>query len=168
VNFGLDVRLHEDGVVRVRMDEVGGLRKRYDEAASWALVQEPRVNRQIAWTVGKSAVRAVYGEKKNIEVIIEFEPLKVTLFQDGVEQVVLNSRGLLHMEHFRTKEDSKPAVITDGDAQTVVQVNPAAWFEGDEQDDWWEETWSTWTDSKPKGMFSHLLNANSVYTISVS
>ena len=153
VNFGLDVRLHEDGVVRVRMDEIGGLRKRYDEAASWALVQEPRVNRQISWTVGKSAVRAVYGEKKNIQVVIEFEPLKVTLFRDGVEQVVLNGRGLLHMEHFRTKEDSAPATITEGDSQTVVQLNPAAWFEGEEQDAWWEETWLTWTDSKPKGTF---------------
>ncbi|KAG6333168.1 hypothetical protein ID866_5923 [Astraeus odoratus] len=151
VQFGLDVRLHEDGVVRVRMDEVGGLRKRYDEAASWALVQEPHVSRDIAWRVGKGAVRAVYGEKKNIELVVEFEPLKVTLIRDGVEQVVLNGRGLLHMEHFRTKEDSKPATIEGGEAQAPLQSNPAAWFEGEEQDAWWEETWSTWTDSKPKG-----------------
>src|SRR5258705_1986853 len=39
--FSLDVRVQNDGVVRVRMDEVDGLRKRYDEAARWALVSEP-------------------------------------------------------------------------------------------------------------------------------
>src|SRR5579863_2136063 len=41
IKFTLEVHVHEDGVVRVRMDEVGGLRKRYDEAAKWALVTEP-------------------------------------------------------------------------------------------------------------------------------
>ncbi|KAI6046390.1 glycoside hydrolase family 31 protein, partial [Pisolithus marmoratus] len=142
VNFGLDVRLHEDGVVRVRMDEIGGLRKRYDEAASWALVAPPHISRDTVWKVDKGTVRAVYGERKNIEVIIEFEPLKVTLLRDG---------GLLHMEHFRTKDDTKPATIPEGEAQTALQLNNYAWFEGEEQDAWWEETWSSWTDSKPKG-----------------
>src|ERR1700723_1203158 len=32
VKFELDVRIHDDGVVRVRMDEREGLFKRYDEA----------------------------------------------------------------------------------------------------------------------------------------
>lgn len=50
VNFSLDVRVHNDGVVRVRMDEVGGLRKRYDEAASWALIAVPEVSQDIQWT----------------------------------------------------------------------------------------------------------------------
>lgn len=151
VNFGLDLRLHEDGVVRVRMDEIGGLRKRYDEAASWALVAPPRVSRDISWKVGKHAVRAVYGEKKNIEVIVEFEPVRVVLLRDGVEQIVLNDGGLLHMEHFRTKDDAEPAAIPEDEAQTTLQLNNRAWFEGEEQDAWWEESWSTWTDSKPKG-----------------
>lgn len=153
VNFGLDVRLHDDGVVRVRMDETGGLRKRYDEAANWALVAPPSISRDIVWKVGKGTVHAIYGEKKNIEVVVEFDPLRVTLLRDGVEQVVLNDRGLLHMEHFRTKDDTKPVTIQDGEgeAQTTLQLNNRAWFEGEEQDAWWEETWSSWTDSKPKG-----------------
>ncbi|KAG2339618.1 hypothetical protein BDR05DRAFT_1003281 [Suillus weaverae] len=55
------------------------------------------------------------------------------------------------MEHFRTREDSKPVEHIKGEGQFVLQVNPAAWFEGDAQDAFWDENFSTWTDTKPKG-----------------
>ncbi|KAJ7496651.1 glycoside hydrolase family 31 protein [Mycena latifolia] len=160
INFALELRVHEDGVVRVRMDEVDGLRKRYDEAASWALISEPRINQDIAWTAGKKDIRAKYG---NNEVVVAFEPLKISLLRGGKEQVVLNGQGLLHMEHFRTKhvaetktEEAEPEPEEGAeDAEQVVmeapEVNPRAWFEGDKEDDWWEERFSTWTDTKPKG-----------------
>ena len=162
VKFSLDVRIHDDGVVRVRMDEVDGLRKRYDEAASWALVEEPKVSQKVQWTVAKDNVKAVYGAKKDIEVRVAFEPLKVTLLRGGKEQVVLNNRGLLHMEHFRTKESvakskegipvPEEGVDTADGAQAVLGVHPrAAWFEGEQEDGWWEETFNSFTGPKPKG-----------------
>jgi mannosyl-oligosaccharide alpha-1,3-glucosidase len=164
INFELDLRVHEDGVVRVRMDEVGGLRKRYDETASWALVAEPRISQDIAWTVGNGIAKAVYGENKDIQVTVDFNPFKVTLFRGGHEQVVLNGLGLLHMEHFRIKEET-PAAITEetvegGEAssQTAFQVNTRAWFEGETEDDWWEEKFSTWTDTKPKGKYAQYMH----------
>ena len=64
VKFGLDVRIHKDGVSRVRMDEVGGLRTRYNEAASWALVSKPEISQDIQWTIGKKDVQAAYGPKE--------------------------------------------------------------------------------------------------------
>ncbi|CAL1712026.1 unnamed protein product [Somion occarium] len=157
IKFGLDVRVHDDGVVRVRLDEIDGLRKRYDEAASWALVAEPKISQDIKWTVGKNEVRATHGKKKDVEVIVAFEPLKVTLLRGGKEQVVLNGRGLLHMEHFRTKLAAQPSDIPEEaldaeDAQTVLSANnPRSWFEGDSEDGYWDEQWLSWTDSKPKG-----------------
>ncbi|KAF8637558.1 hypothetical protein AX17_002744 [Amanita inopinata Kibby_2008] len=173
INFSLDVRVHDDGVVRVRVDEVGGLRKRYDEAASWALVSQPRTSKKVKWKEGKKDIRATFGEKGEYEVVVEYEPLRVSLLRSGKEQVVLNGQGLLHMEHFRTRqveahqteeaplpeageavEAAGEPVAVEGDAQAVVQappVNPRAWFEGDTEDDWWEESFSTWTDTKPKG-----------------
>ena len=161
IKFGLEVRVHEDGVVRVRMDEVDGLRKRYDEAASWALIADPKICKDIKWRAGKHEVRAVYGVKKDVEVVVSFEPLKVALYRKGKEQVVLNGRGLLHMEHFRTKETAVPEIpasevpeegLDVEDAQKVLKaMNPRAWFEGDEEDAYWEETFSSWSDSKPKG-----------------
>ncbi|TCD66261.1 hypothetical protein EIP91_001590 [Steccherinum ochraceum] len=161
IKFGLEVRVHEDGVVRVKMDEVDGLRKRYDEAASWALIADPKISNNIKWKVGKKDARAVYGAKKDVEVVVSFEPLKVTTFRNGKEQVVLNGRGLLHLEHFRTKEPAvaeipESEVPEEGldveDAQKVLKAaKPTAWFEGEEEDAYWEETFSSWTDSKPKG-----------------
>ncbi|KAF7798843.1 hypothetical protein EIP86_010069 [Pleurotus ostreatoroseus] len=156
IQFGLDVRIHEDGVVRVKMDEVNGMGKRYDETASWVLVAEPQINRDIQWKVSKTDVRAVYGPKKDTEVVISFDPLKVVMYRQGKEQVVLNGLGLLHMEHFRKKEEPKPAIeppAEGGDGQVVMDTphNPRAWFEGDTEDGYWEETWRSWTDSKPKG-----------------
>ncbi|KAJ7033377.1 glycoside hydrolase family 31 protein [Mycena alexandri] len=158
IKFGLELRVHEDGVVRVRMDEVDGLRKRYDEAASWALISEPQISQEITWTAGKKDIRAKYG---NNEVVVAFQPLKISLLRGGKEQVVLNGQGLLHMEHFRTKqiaetktEEAAPEA-EEGAEQVVMEVkkevNPRAWFEGDTEDDWWDERFSTWTDTKPKG-----------------
>ena len=158
IKFGLEVRIHEDGVARVRMDEVGGLRKRYDEAASWSLIAEPSISRGIKWIKGKKDIRAIYGKKKDIEVVVAYAPLRVSLLRNGREEVVLNGQGLLHMEHFRTKEPSpeqSETVEADSaadEAQEVIKAKkPNAWFEGDTEDALWEETFSTWTDSKPKG-----------------
>ncbi|KAF8161398.1 alpha-glucosidase [Crassisporium funariophilum] len=169
INFGLEVRIHEDGVARIRMDEIGGLRKRYDEAAGWALVAEPSLSHEIKWTSGKKDIRAVYGDGKDIEVVVSYEPLRVSLLRNGKEQVVLNGQGLLHMEHFRTKgtptEEPAPVEVegaeSNGEAQVVIKAdNPRAWFEGDVEDDLWEETFLSWTDSKPKGPESLSLDIN--------
>ena len=162
IKFGLQLDVHDDGVVRVRMDEVGALRKRYDEAASWALNSEPTISREIKWMAGKKDIRAIWGAKKENEVVVAFKPLRVSLLRNGKEQIVLNGQGLLHMEHFRVKspeeaDTQEPASqesegLSDN-AQVVMKAeNPRAWFEGDKEDDWWEETFSTWTDSKPKGL----------------
>ena len=170
IKFELEVRVHNDGVVRVRMDEVDGLRKRYDEAASWALISEPVVSKSVQWSAGKKDIRVTYGDKKEHEVVVVHEPLRIMLLRDGKVQVDLNGQGLLHMEHFRsktpevTKTEEAAAVPEEGvdeeasDAQVPMQApeetepNPRAWFEGDSEDAYWEETFSSWTDSKPKGM----------------
>lgn len=163
INFGLEVRIYEDGVVRVRLDEVGGLRKRYDEAASWALIAEPRHRNQVKWIEGKREMKAVYGDKNEIEVVIAYQPLRISLLRNGKEQIVLNGQGLLHMEHFRNKsEPLSEAASVEGEGSTTEQIplaaeNPRAWFEGDAEDAYWEETFLTWTDSKPKGTYQVFL-----------
>jgi alpha 1,3-glucosidase len=174
INFGLEVRIHEDGVARVRMDEVGGLRKRYDEAASWSLIAEPSISQNIKWVKGKKDIRAIYGEKKDIEVVVAYYPLRVSLLRNGREEVVLNGQGLLHMEHFRTKEASaEQSETVEGDnaadeAQNVIKAEkPNAWFEGNTEDALWEETFSTWTDSKPKGEAKFLVVLLSIFTMYV-
>ncbi|KAK2464434.1 hypothetical protein APHAL10511_003582 [Amanita phalloides] len=153
INFSLDIRIHDDGVVRMRMDEVGGLRKRYDETSSWALVSEPTISKTVKWEEGKEDVRASFGEKREFEIEVEYAPLKVKLLRGGKDQVVLNGRGLLHMEHFRTKQvkEAKSEESAVAAAQAHSSTKPGSWFEGDIEDDLWEETFSSWTDTKPKG-----------------
>jgi mannosyl-oligosaccharide alpha-1,3-glucosidase len=173
INFQLEARVHEDGVVRVRMDEKGGLRKRYDEASSWAFISEPVISKGVTWVAGKKDIRATYGEKKELEIVVQYSPLRVSFSRNGKEQVVLNGQGLLHMEHFRdknavssateeeapvpeegTETDEELGIVSDDEnAQKVMKVpNVNAWFEGEEEDAYWEETFGSWTDSKPKGM----------------
>ena len=151
IKFNLDLQVLDDGVVRVRMDEVDGLRKRYDEAASWSLISEPRTNKDVRWTIGKKNAQASYGD---ISVLVDFEPLKISMLRKGKEEIVMNGGGLLHMEHFRTKRETLPdsEAAPEGDAaqQVLEEVNPAAWFEG-EEDGWWEEQFKSWKDTKPKG-----------------
>lgn len=159
IKFSLDVHIHEDGVARVRMDEVDGLRKRYDEAASYALISEPKFG-DVEWVQSKKDIRAQFGDKKQLELRVAYEPLKIALLRNGREEIVLNGGGLLHMEHFRVKEEKievENKTETAGEqspdaAQQVLQINPRAWFEGDGEDGWWSETFKSWTDTKPKGM----------------
>ncbi|KAH8996840.1 glycoside hydrolase family 31 protein [Lactarius akahatsu] len=154
IKFSLEVHVHEDGVIRVRMDEVDGLRKRYDEAAKWALAAEPSISTDIQWKVDASRARAAFGQQREHEVVVDFKPLRVVLNKNGKEQVVINGRGLLHMEHFRNKTVEEPQVETEeegSDTQEVLKVNPNAWFEGNSEDAFWEESFGSWTDTKPKG-----------------
>ncbi|KAI9511435.1 alpha-glucosidase [Russula earlei] len=154
IKFGLQVHVHDDSVVRVRMDEVGGLRKRYDEAAKWALAVKPSVSTHTQWKVGVSEARALFGRRLEHEVVVDFKPLRVVLKKDGKEQVVVNGRGLLHMEHHRNKtvEEPKVGAAEEGaETQEVLKINPNAWFEGDVEDAYWEESFNSWTDNKPKG-----------------
>ena len=153
IKFKLDLQVLEDGVVRVRMDEVDGLRKRYDEAASWSLISNPRTSKDVRWIVGKNEIHASYND---VSVKVEFEPLKISLLRNGKEEIVMNGGGLLHMEHFRIKKEPTPEAEPAAEGETAQQVletvNPAAWFEG-EEDGWWEEQFKTWKDTKPKGEF---------------
>lgn len=165
VKFSLEVRVHEDGAVRVRMDETyeeGRKWKRYDEAAAWALIRVPSLAAAgvVDWKVGKKDIKGVFN---GVEVRLQYEPLKITLLRDGREEIVLNGDSLLHMEHFREKpaqakvapRSEEPTDGAEGGDQVPLQppepVKLSAWFEGDEEDGLWEETFKSWTDSKPKG-----------------
>jgi alpha 1,3-glucosidase len=163
IKFELEVRIHKDGVVRIRMDEVGGLKQRYNEAASWALIKEPELKSSVSWKSAADGREIVASYDNGLQLRITSDPLVITLFRGGKEEIVLNGRGLFHMEHFRTKdvpapEDVEEQKVTDeGSDQTVIsaetKIKETAWFEGDSEDAYWEESFGTWTDSKPKGAF---------------
>ncbi|KAG8741322.1 hypothetical protein FRC10_002984 [Ceratobasidium sp. 414] len=165
IKFELSVSVHEDGGARVLMDEVGGLRKRYDGAADWALASEP-VPRGVKWKRRKDAVE---GSWDGVTLRIQFEPMLIELVRDGKVEMSLNGRGLLHMEHFREKiaekvEEKTEEKVEGAESEQVVikepEVKPNAWFEGETEDAYWDETFGSWTDTKPKGPESFSLDIN--------
>lgn len=165
-SFQLKVDIIGDGIARIRLDEVGGLRQRYDEAAKWTLVDGALQRHSFDLNTGEHSSNLTYLSSGNPHTLrLTHSPLKIELFREGQEtaEVVVNGKGLLHMEHFRLKSDDKtsstePLVAAgagEEDGQTVVTSEvDREWFEGD-KDKWekgmWEETFKTWTDSKPKG-----------------
>ena len=156
IKFELDVRVHEDGVIRVRMDEKEGLRNRYDEAASWALLGEPVLSASLKWSLGQKEANVVYGEKDQVEVTVEFEPLVVRMKRSGKDQVVLNGQGLLHMEHSRDEVKGMigkvgEIFVVKSDVKEDLTLSQRSWFEGDTEDGFWEESWVLGADTKPKG-----------------
>ncbi|KAL5638373.1 hypothetical protein ACGC1H_005151 [Rhizoctonia solani] len=160
VKFQLSVVVHEDGTARVRMDEVDGLKKRYDGAADWALISTPET-RGVDWKPVDGGVEGTWDE---VLLRIRYEPLLIELIRDGRVEMSVNGRGLLHMEHFRNKPDPKPeetvAEDVEGEQTTIKAPEPKsnAWFEGETEDSYWEETFNSWTDSKPKGPESFSLD----------
>lgn len=138
------------------MDEVDGLRKRYDEAASWALIKEPSLSQSISWKQTKKDMKAL-NDKLGVELKVQFEPLRISLSRNGKEEIVLNGRGLLHMEHFRLKDSSTPESEqkTPPGEQVVLKAS-SAWFEGEEDVSLWDEYFGGQTDTKPKGWFTRL------------
>jgi alpha 1,3-glucosidase len=153
IKFQLSVVVHEDGVARLRMDEIDGLRKRYDGAADWALASAPEP-RGVKW---KPVDGGIEGTWDDVMLRVTYEPLLIEVIRDGRVEMSLNGRGLFHMEHFRNKAETKVEEKVQGaeDEQVVVkepEVKINAWFEGETEDAYWEETFLSWTDSKPKGM----------------
>lgn len=168
VQFRLEVRFHRDGTARVVMDEVDGLRQRYNEAARWALDQEPHVDddgddQRFSVQHGKGFTSVSYGGGHN-ELRLDHAPLAVTFLRDGQPHVVLNERKLFNMEHFRVKtvgEQPDELVVQDpdhpGEQRVIVKDEAFPGFLPPDEDGMWEETFGGKTDSKPKGASRSLL-----------
>ncbi|KAF8341539.1 alpha-glucosidase [Cantharellus anzutake] len=156
IRFELQVDVLEHGIARVRLDEVNGMRRRYHQAASWALVAEPTLMAPgVVWRFEESGIRALYDD---VELEISYAPLTVKLIRAGREELVLNGRGLLHLEHFRTKTAAPSTALSEYQAVLHGNTESNGWFEGGEADGYWEETFKAWTDSKPKGPESFFID----------
>jgi alpha 1,3-glucosidase len=149
----VDVLQAGDGIARIRVDEVNSKTpwKRYDETPKWALVDaEPAVadKSEVKFESHASTTVISYGEGHSLSLVIQHSPLKITHKRHGKTIMIINERGLFHMEHFRPKE---PEAHPEGQV-TIHEGMDRTWFEGEADKDLFEETFSKWTDSKPKGV----------------
>lgn len=165
VQFEMRVDLLEEGIVRVRADEVNspsGL-QRYNETASWVFQGEPRIAKDGAEVKNEAGITNIkYGKDKELELDIVHKPLQITMKRDGKPQVVFNERSLFHVEHYRKQEEKPEGAdevrLEEGEEQVVLQNGDGidrSWFETDDKD-MFKETWRKWTDSKPKGKLQRL------------
>ncbi|KAJ1019567.1 hypothetical protein NDA18_006045 [Ustilago nuda] len=177
IEFELYLTFFKDGTARVRADQVGqryGGWKRYDEASKWAIEQLPDLASAPSDTkieTHNDGFQVDFGPQLSRSVRLAYSPLKIEILREGQVQVILNDRGLMHLEHYRKKPEPFPTVKQeDQEVQQLVfqrnkrsilssssvaqysenLVSQWAGFEQEDQGEW-EETWASLRDSKPKG-----------------
>lgn len=168
VSFEMVLSFFDDGTARVQMDQRAPRYKdwkRYDEAAMWAIASMPppasEIDMEYRSETQSTVVRWGRTDHRN-EMRLAHEPLRVEFIRDNVVQMVLNERGLLHMEHYRPKPDE---VKEEADAApkdriaALTQRHPhvpaatiEAWAQFEAEDAGaWGDAWAGVQDSKPKG-----------------
>ncbi|CAO1625705.1 unnamed protein product [Parajaminaea phylloscopi] len=176
IDFELKFVFHQDGTARTVMDQVGQTYKgwkRYNEAGKWAYEHQPVLAEAGTVSVVETdgITRVSFGPDASHGLEIIHQPFKATFSRNGQPQIVLNDRGLLHMEHFRPKPESSPkaeaeegSVESDASQGLVFQKRQSferaghpsdlsqTWAEFEASDEGeWEESWSGRQDTKPKG-----------------
>ncbi|GBF95413.1 glucan 1,3-alpha-glucosidase-like [Raphidocelis subcapitata] len=121
VALNLTLRAYGGGVVRLIVDEPGAGRYHVPDILLPDL--ESRAEDWQAAASDRGAWRASAGPAA---VELSFSPFKLTLSVGGAPAAVVNSRSLFGFEHRRNKTDSDPA-------------------------GWWDETFLSHPDSKPRG-----------------
>ena len=162
IKLPITITFLESGTARVTIDEEKrqtgeiSLRhgskanpKRYNEAASWAIVDDmkPSEAAAIDGKADSGETRVVYGPGGSFQAVIKHSPFSIEFKRDGVTHIKFNDRGLLNYEHWRPKIDKPVVEQKEGEEATPA---PAV-VEGEDESTWWEESFGGNTDSKPRG-----------------
>ncbi|CAF4684394.1 unnamed protein product [Rotaria sp. Silwood1] len=152
VKFQLDLYTLEHNSLRVKINEINSLRKRYE--VEHVLVGEPKLvdvnikkndNNQIEGRFGQTA-----------KFILSAKPFRLDLFTNDIFVISVNSKNMFNFEHYRKKPGSDGAAVENNNE--------------DNEDGMWEETFKSHHDSKPYGPSSigvdiNFLNFENVYGI---
>jgi alpha 1,3-glucosidase len=148
VRLPLTVSFLESGAARIVVDEEKRLqgdiemrhgsqanKKRYDEAEQWAIVGGLEVSKSATLNAQSETgfTNILYGPGDKFQAVVRHAPFGVDFQRDGETHVQLNDRGLLNVEHWRSKVD-----VPEGES-------------AEDESTWWEETFGGNTDSKPRG-----------------
>ncbi|CAF0830952.1 unnamed protein product [Didymodactylos carnosus] len=149
VKFQLDLFTLEENSLRMKINELEPIRKRYE--VQNVIVNEPKL---VSVTTSKLDVNQLEGHfGKTCRFILVSNPFRLDLFtNENVFVVSVNSKQLFNFEHYRKKQSS--------DGETPLH----------DEDGMWEETYKTHTDSKPHGPSSigidiNFVNFENVYGI---
>lgn len=114
VDFDLTLSVVEDYNLRVQVDETNRENKisnsiipnphRYNETGTWAFKGMLGL-KQFEYSTNDDQIVLQYGEKSEYKAILETYPLRIRVLYKEVEQIVLNDRDFLNMEHYRTEDE---------------------------------------------------------------
>eukprot|EP00292_Cryptomonas_paramecium_P013454 CAMPEP_0113690934 /NCGR_PEP_ID=MMETSP0038_2-20120614/18108_1 /TAXON_ID=2898 /ORGANISM="Cryptomonas paramecium" /LENGTH=217 /DNA_ID=CAMNT_0000612397 /DNA_START=120 /DNA_END=770 /DNA_ORIENTATION=- /assembly_acc=CAM_ASM_000170 len=122
----------DDGVFRLKIDEIGSAIKRFEVPD--VIINDPK-NRvaRAQWTVDGSTARLTNGER-TLTIKLAPERFEAKLEIGGVQILAINSRNLLKWEVYKNKGDQGALEDVTGD-----------------NDGLWEESFRAHRDSRPRG-----------------
>ncbi|CAF1299702.1 unnamed protein product [Adineta ricciae] len=149
VKFRLDVYTLEHNSLRVKINEVNPIRKRYEVEHS--LVTEPKLVNVNLTRLDENLIEGTFG--KSAKFILNAKPFRLDLFTNGIFVMSMNSKNMFNFEHYRTKPGTNEG--TDNE---------------ENEEGMWEETFKSHKDPKPYGPSSigvdiNFLNFENVYGI---
>ncbi|KAF1817541.1 glycoside hydrolase family 31 protein [Eremomyces bilateralis CBS 781.70] len=159
VRLPLTVTFLESGTARVTIDEEkrqkGDIvlrhgskarKERYNEAERWTITGglTPNKGAALSSDIQHGATKVHFGPEGKFEAIITHAPFSLDFRRDGTSHILFNSRGLMNVEHWRTKQEAPP----EGES-SAAEADPAV--PPEDESTWWDESFGGNTDSKPRG-----------------
>uniref|UniRef100_A0A6M2E1U1 Glucosidase II subunit alpha n=1 Tax=Xenopsylla cheopis TaxID=163159 RepID=A0A6M2E1U1_XENCH len=149
VQFILQIFALQDNTFRVLMDEKSPLKPRYRVTDS--LKGTPATQ---ALTIISKTPEAITLTSGGNKVVINTYPLKLDFYNEDILVTSFNAKGLLRIEHLRTKPIKEQSPETDNEnpeTKEDTQVPAVVPSIEDEDPGSWEENFKEHHDSKPNG-----------------
>lgn len=165
VELPLQVTFLKSGVARVTLDEKRRRdldivlpeskeslinKARFNEAEKYTIVGGLQVDSAVsAIETTNGASRIHYGPESTYEIHITHDPLKIVFIRGGEVEIILNDRGFMNLEHWRSKDQNNEHEMKN----EASEMGEKQEYSGDEEDreGMWEEDFNGKPDSKPRG-----------------
>lgn len=139
-------------------------KERYNEAEQWVIVGGTALDKAAKVDYeDKTQLTVKYGPSSKFEATIKLSPFSIDFKRDGSTQIKLNDQGLLNMEHWRPKIEKPVPEKQEGES---TEENKAEELKeepkGEDESTWWDESFGSNTDTKPRGPESVALDISFV------
>ncbi|KAK6182964.1 hypothetical protein SNE40_010527 [Patella caerulea] len=169
VRLKLEVFGLQDNMFRVKINELSPIKERYEIPVGDSLIEEPKLHNINLSQKDKDKVVFTMDSNK---VVMSVEPFRMDIYSNEDPVISINAQGLMKFEHYRKKEswlsttgsslfswftnpfrEAPPAENEEEkpEGEEKKEEENAAETKTEEEPDMWEETFKTFTDSKPHG-----------------
>ncbi|CAF2946311.1 unnamed protein product [Rotaria sp. Silwood2] len=149
IKFKLEIFTLEHNSLRVKINELNPIRKRYE--VKYSLDGEPKLVNMNITKSDENNMEVNFG--KTSKFLLNAKPFRLDLFTNNIFVMSVNSKNMFNFEYYRKKPESNTTATNNNN-----------------EDGMWEETFKTHHDSKPYGPSSigvdvNFLNFENVYGI---